>query len=181
MLAGMPSLALTLFTASTAVAQRCPGARLKESVTTGNWPWWLTVMGAVSLHPSERGQRHLAAGWESAEDGPGRRRNGDVCDATSCRPRAPTTTSAAADASMVRMCRRPPARHQAYVRDGRRGGRHAGADEQIAQVNRIIPKLGLHFENHVVLVQLREDGRDLPLAVRVVEGLVDGRRRDAEP
>ena len=21
------------------------GARLKENVTTGNWPWWLTVMG----------------------------------------------------------------------------------------------------------------------------------------
>ncbi len=22
-----------------------PGARLNESVITGNWPWWLTVIG----------------------------------------------------------------------------------------------------------------------------------------
>src|SRR5689334_11449758 len=25
-----------------------PGARLKENVTAGNWPWWLTASGAVA-------------------------------------------------------------------------------------------------------------------------------------
>ena len=37
-----------------------------------------------------------------------------------------------------------------------------------------------HFQHDVILVQLREYGGDLPLAVGVVEGLVDRGRRDAE-
>ena len=40
---------------------------------------------------------------------------------------------------------------------------------------------GLHLEHHAVLVRLREDGRDQPLAERVVQRVVDRRRRDAEP
>src|SRR5215472_15772377 len=46
MLAGSPAASLARFTASTAAPSDEPGARLKESVTTGNWPWWLTVIGA---------------------------------------------------------------------------------------------------------------------------------------
>ena len=42
-------------------------------------------------------------------------------------------------------------------------------------------ELRLHFEHHAVLVRLREDGRDEALAERVVERVVDRRRRDAEP
>ena len=34
-------------------------------------------------------------------------------------------------------------------------------------------ELGIDFQDHVVLVQLREHRRDLPLAVRVVERVVD--------
>ena len=38
----------------------------------------------------------------------------------------------------------------------------------------------LHFEHHVVLVELREHRRDLPLAEGVVERVVDHLRRDAQ-
>src|SRR5207247_8565927 len=31
--------------ASTASPREKPGARLKERVTAGNWPWWLTARG----------------------------------------------------------------------------------------------------------------------------------------
>src|SRR2546428_13424278 len=31
--------------ASTASPREKPGARLKERVTAGNWPWWLTAKG----------------------------------------------------------------------------------------------------------------------------------------
>ena len=41
--------------------------------------------------------------------------------------------------------------------------------------------LGLHLEDDAVQVQLREDDRDLPLAERVVERVVDHLRRDAQP
>ena len=34
---------------STAWPSAVPGARLKERVTAGNWPWWLTVSGAILL------------------------------------------------------------------------------------------------------------------------------------
>ena len=42
-------------------------------------------------------------------------------------------------------------------------------------------ELGLDLEDHAVLVRLREDRRDQALAERVVERVVDRRRRDAEP
>src|SRR5580658_5331097 len=53
MLAGMPISSLTIFTALTASPSEAFGARLKESVTTGNWPWWLTVIGADESFTSE--------------------------------------------------------------------------------------------------------------------------------
>ena len=49
------------------------------------------------------------------------------------------------------------------------------------QVPGVLLKLRLHFQNHVILVQLRENGRDLALAERVVQSIVDHLRRDAEP
>src|SRR5258708_6391314 len=45
MLGGKPISSLTLFTAFTASPREALGARLKESVMTGNWPWGFTVMG----------------------------------------------------------------------------------------------------------------------------------------
>ena len=39
---------------------------------------------------------------------------------------------------------------------------------------------GFHFEHHVILIQLSEDGRHLALTVGIVEGIVDSRGRDAE-
>ena len=41
----------------------------------------------------------------------------------------------------------------------------------------ILLELRLHFEHHVVLVQLREDGGDLALAEGVVERVVDRLRQ----
>src|ERR1700690_2881714 len=45
MLGGSPTCSLARFTAFTASPSAAPGARLNESVTTGNWPWWLMVIG----------------------------------------------------------------------------------------------------------------------------------------
>jgi hypothetical protein len=42
----------------------------------------------------------------------------------------------------------------------------------------MITKLRLDLEDHVVLIQLREDRRDLPLAERVVQRLTNEGRRD---
>src|SRR5260370_14343109 len=47
MLGGKPISSLTLFTAFTASPREALGARLKESVMTGNWPWRFTVMGTA--------------------------------------------------------------------------------------------------------------------------------------
>ena len=105
---------------STASPSETPGARLKESVTTGNWPWWLTASGAVPV---------------------------------SMRVKALSGTCAA---------RRPSGRRCSSGPAGR------------------LLEVGLHFQHHVVLVQLREHGRDLPLAEGVVERVVDHLRRDAE-
>src|SRR3984957_190626 len=44
-LAGMPSSWVTCLIRSTAAPSDAPGARLKDSVTTGNWLWWLMAMG----------------------------------------------------------------------------------------------------------------------------------------
>src|ERR1700688_3541008 len=45
MLAGMPKSCVIFLIRSTAAPSEAPGARLKETVTTGNWLWWLIVMG----------------------------------------------------------------------------------------------------------------------------------------
>ena len=52
----------------------------------------------------------------------------------------------------------------------------AGADEEVAQVERIPLKRRVDFQHHVILVQLREHGGDFALAVSVVERLVDASR-----
>src|ERR1051326_575391 len=49
MLAGGRSSCTALFTASTASPSAALGARLNENVITGNWPWWLMVMGAAII------------------------------------------------------------------------------------------------------------------------------------
>ena len=41
-------------------------------------------------------------------------------------------------------------------------------------------ELPVHFKNDAILVELREDGRDLPLAERVVERIVNRLRQDVE-
>src|ERR1035437_3106195 len=45
MLAGMPRSCVTCLIWSTAAPSDAPGARLNESVTTGNWLWWVIVRG----------------------------------------------------------------------------------------------------------------------------------------
>ena len=45
--AGNVNWSLRRLMTSTASPREAPGARLKESVTTGNWPWWLTVIGTA--------------------------------------------------------------------------------------------------------------------------------------
>jgi hypothetical protein len=51
-------LSFACSTAATAWLSECPGATLNERVTTGNWPWWLTVSGegvVVKLLMAESG------------------------------------------------------------------------------------------------------------------------------
>src|SRR5438445_8921646 len=48
------------------------------------------------------------------------------------------------------------------------------------QRSRVLLILRLHLQDHPVLVELGEDGRDLPLAESVVERVVDGLREDPE-
>ena len=60
---------------------------------------------------------------------------------------------------------------------GRPGSMHVNVLERI----RILRKLRINFEHHVILVQLGEDGGDLALSEGVVESVVDGLRQDAEP
>ena len=47
MLAGRPSSRVTRSMDFTAAPSDTPGARLKETVTAGNWPWWLTASAAA--------------------------------------------------------------------------------------------------------------------------------------
>src|ERR1019366_4358133 len=49
----------------------------------------------------------------------------------------------------------------------------------VLQFRGILPKFGLSFKHDVVLVQLRVQGRNLPLPKSIVEHLVDRLRRDA--
>ncbi len=50
----------------------------------------------------------------------------------------------------------------------------------VIELARIALELRRHLQHHVILVELGEHGRDLALAERVVERVVDGRGRDAE-
>ena len=50
----------------------------------------------------------------------------------------------------------------------------------LVQLGRIILEEGIHFQHHVVLVDLGVHRIDLPLAEGVVQGVIDGRGRDAE-
>ena len=47
-------------------------------------------------------------------------------------------------------------------------GTRGRPDKQVAQVRRILLKPRLHFQHHVILVQLRKHGGHFPLAVSVV-------------
>src|SRR2546421_12192278 len=48
MLAGRPISRVTRSMDVTASPSETPGARLKETVAAGNWPWWLTRRGALT-------------------------------------------------------------------------------------------------------------------------------------
>src|SRR5437667_146047 len=54
------------------------------------------------------------------------------------------------------------------------------AEVEVLELLRALLELGHHLQHDVVLVQLGEHDRDLPLAEGIVERLVDHRRRDAE-
>ena len=55
-----------------------------------------------------------------------------------------------------------------------------GGDEHLAERLRTDLEARRHFEHDAILVGLRVDGRDQPLAERIVERVVDGRDADAE-
>src|ERR1700722_6956123 len=68
------------------------------------------------------------------------------------------------------------------VGEGREWDLHALRTCHVDVVQRVgsTLELGLHLKHYVVLVELGEDGGDLPLAKGGVEGLGDVLRRDAE-
>jgi hypothetical protein len=92
---------------------------LKDSVTEGNWPWWLIASGAVTVVSCAKGAQ----------------------------------------------------RHRLISR---------GLDVDFFQRGRCELELRLRFEDHAILVELRENDRDLPLAKGVVKRVVDGLRGDVE-
>src|SRR5947199_77964 len=55
------------------------------------------------------------------------------------------------------------------------------ANKKILQRSWLQAITRLHFQNDVILVQLREYCRDLPLPERIVERVVDHLRRDPQP
>src|SRR6185437_4461793 len=59
---------------------------------------------------------------------------------------------------------------------GTSGGAHIYVVERLWA----LPELRLHFHHDVILVHILVDGRDLPLAEGVVEGVVDVRHVDTE-
>ena len=72
--------------------------------------------------------------------------------------------------SKRRRCTRPAAA---------RGG--VGLDIQVLEFAGALLIAWSSFKNHVILVQLRVHGADLPLSIRVIESAVDGGGRNAEP
>ena len=119
MLSGSPSSALALSIDLTASPSDVPGARLNETVTTGNCPWWLMASGALAV---------------------------------SMVVNAPSGTAP------------PPADRR----------------KTLSSSHGALLERRLRLEHDAVLVQLREHGRDLPLAEGVVEGVVEHLRRDAQ-
>jgi len=75
-------------------------------------------------------------------------------------------------------------RRQRLARARDRGERHAAAvrprEVDVVEAGRVPLVLRRHLEHDAVLVQFGEDGGDLPLPERVVEGVVDQGRRDPE-
>ena len=55
-----------------------------------------------------------------------------------------------------------------------------GAEANVLQILELILELRLDFQYYPILVRLREDGRDLPLAKGAIQRIVDGLRADAE-
>src|SRR6516164_7935282 len=80
---------------------------------------------------------------------------------------------------MVQSERRIP---RVEVCEGTQGDLSAvgGFDVKVFQRVRILLELRIDFQNHMILIQLREDGRDLALAVGIVKRVVDVRRKDAQ-
>src|ERR1017187_7215915 len=69
----MPISFLAWLTALTASPSDALGARLKEKVITGNWPWWLTVMGTAMFSVWLKAPSGTwLAGAKTPEDGAGR-------------------------------------------------------------------------------------------------------------
>jgi hypothetical protein len=68
-------------------------------------------------------------------------------------------------------------RRERLARARDRGERHAPAvragEVDVVEAGRVPLVLRRHLEHDAILVQLREDGGDLPLPERVVEGVVD--------
>src|SRR6266566_1152351 len=55
-----------------------------------------------------------------------------------------------------------------------------GFDVKVFQRVRILLELRIDFQDHVILIQLREDGGDLALAVGIVKRVVDVRRKNSQ-
>ena len=75
-------------------------------------------------------------------------------------------------------------RRDAGFKMGERAQRHRAAGRRahvdVIQLRRIALKIRQRFQNDVILVQLGEEGGNLPLAERVVERVVNRLRRDAQ-
>src|SRR5207253_2582179 len=54
------------------------------------------------------------------------------------------------------------------------------AQAKVLQIFEAVLELRFDFQHDAILVRLREDGRDLPLAKGIIERIVDGLRADAE-
>ena len=58
---GMPRSSFARSIARTASPSETPGARLKETVTTGNCPWWLIASGARDASMRVKAERGTTA------------------------------------------------------------------------------------------------------------------------
>src|SRR5215469_16116568 len=78
MLSGMCRLSFTRFTESIASPSEALGARLNDSVTTGNWPWCVIAIGTALVSSRENA---LSGTWppfgKCVSDGAGPDSSGD--------------------------------------------------------------------------------------------------------